>query len=86
MITRATRRYILCIMVMMQIMVILEALIVFMIHCMLFILTSTFIFVGLIQVTIRVVTRTILVIVVPILKCRVHGHGGDDDGDTGWVC
>ena len=83
MITRVTRRYILCVMVMMQTMIILEGLIVFIIDCMLFILTSTFIFVGLNQVTIRVVSKTILVIVVLILKYRVHGHGGDGDGDTG---
>ena len=70
-------------MVMMQNMIILGGLIVIMIDCVLFILTSAFVFGGLIQFTIRVVSRTIIVIVILILKYRVHGHGGDDDGDTG---
>ena len=81
MITRMIRRLILCVMVMMQIMI--EGLTVIIIDFMIFILTSTFIVVGLIQVTSRVVSRTIIVIVILILKSRVHGHGGDDDGDTG---
>ena len=86
MVTREIRRLILCMMVMMQIMARLEGLMVIMIDCMLFILTSTFIVVGLIQVTIRVVSRTIIPIMVLIFSYRVHGYGGVDDGDTGCVC
>ena len=58
-------------------------LVVIMIHLMFFILTSTFIVVDLIPVTIRVVSGTIIVMMVLILTYRVHGYGGDDDGDTG---
>ena len=80
MITRMIRRLILCMMVMVQIMI--EGLIVIIIDLMFFILSSAFIVVGLIQFTSRVVSRTIIVMMVLMLKYRVDGYGGDDDGGT----
>ena len=80
MMMRMIRRLILCVMVMMQILI--EGLTVIIIDCMIFIRTSTFIVVGLIQVTSRVVSMTIIVIMVLILKYRVDAFGGDDDGGT----